>query len=65
MPTDPRPNYIYLASPKRAEDFAPIRELRVSLRPASIIGPCLAIILLAAGAGLAYLVWTLSQAVTR
>ena len=50
---DPRPNYITVdrSSPRRAVDYAPFRrQLRVSLRPASIIGPGLGLLLLALSA---------------
>lgn len=63
---DPRPNYIRIVgAERRALDYAPFRrQLRHSLRPASIIGPGLAIALLLGAGIVLYAVWQLAGPVT-
>jgi len=62
---DSRPNYIYRGpAAKSALDYADLRRpLRPSSQPASVIGPCLAIILLATMIGLAVVVYQLARPV--
>ena len=67
MNSDPRPNYINISSQgeRRDLDYAPFRrQLSHSLKPASIIGPALVIVLLGAAGLLAYVVYVLAVPVT-
>lgn len=67
MRPDPRPNYIAVdrRSAQRAIDYAPFRrQLRHSLRPASLIGPGLAIGLILFAGVVLYAVWSLAGPVT-
>lgn len=63
-----RNDYIFSARAgreRRALDYAPFRrQLRHSLKPASVIGPALSVVFLIAAAVLGYAVWVLSGPVT-